>query len=194
MIFTRNPEFGKVKTRIAKEVGDQSALDIYKFLLQHTFSVTKDLEVSKEVYYSEGIPRDDIWDSAFFGKKLQQGEELGTRMENAFKDGFERGFNKIVVIGSDLYDLNKEDLENAFENLDSSDYVVGPAQDGGYYLFGMKNPDYKVFRNKKWGTETVFRETLEDLKNKKVFLLETRNDVDTLEDLKEFEALQHLLN
>ena len=193
LIFTKNPEIGKVKTRLAKKVGNKVALDIYKFLLQHTFSVTKDLKVSKEVYYSEEILNDDLWDRAFFGKKLQQGEDLGERMENAFRNSFESGYKKVVIIGSDLFDLQKKDLETAFENLDTSDFVLGPAEDGGYYLFGMNKMDENVFRNKKWGTDSVFGETMKDLETKKVSLLEVRNDIDTFEDVKEYKALQHLL-
>lgn len=194
LIFTRNPELGKIKTRLAKGVGDQSALEIYKFLLNHTAEVTKRLEVAKEVWYSEDIWKKDIWDNEVFTKKMQQGESLGERMQHAFKEGFENGFEKIIVIGSDLYDLKTEDLLEAFEKLDISNYIIGPAQDGGYYLLGMKKPLYKVFKNKSWGTPTVFSETMEGLKGEEVILLETRNDIDTLEDLKEFEGLKHLLN
>ncbi len=194
IIFTRNPELGKIKTRLAKGVGDQSALEIYKFLLKHTFEVTNKLEISKEVWYSEDIWKEDIWDNDVYTKKMQQGDSLGERMQHAFEEGFKNGFEKIVIIGSDLYDLKTEDLLEAFNELDISNYVIGPAQDGGYYLLGMKKPFYKVFKNKSWGTPTVFSQTMEDLKDKEVILLETRNDIDTLEDLKEFEGLQHLLN
>lgn len=193
LIFTKNPEIGKVKTRLAKEIGNQAALDIYKFLLQHTFLVTKDLKVSKEVYYSEEITEDDLWDPALFGKKIQQGEHLGERMENSFKNGFQRGYKKVVIIGSDLFDLKTDDLVTAFQKLDASDFVLGPAQDGGYYLFGMKKADEKVFRNKNWGTDSVFEETMKDLESQKVSLLEVRNDIDTLEDLKEFKELRRLI-
>lgn len=193
LIFTRNPEFGKTKTRLAKGVGDQSALKIYKFLLNHTAEVTTNLEVAKEVWYSEDIWEEDSWDNDVFAKKLQQGESLGERMQYAFEEGFKNGFEKIIIIGSDLYDLKTEDLLEAFRKLDNSNYVIGPAKDGGYYLFGMKKPFYKIFKNKSWGTSIVFSQTMEDLKDKEVILLETRNDIDTLEDLKEFEDLQHLL-
>jgi rSAM/selenodomain-associated transferase 1 len=194
LIFTRNPELGKIKTRLAKGVGDQSALEIYKFLLNHTAGVTENLEVAKEVWYSEDIWKEDIWNNDVFTKKMQQGDSLGERMQHAFEEGFENGFEKIIIIGSDLYDLKTEDLLDAFKKLGNSNYVIGPAQDGGYYLLGMKKPFYKVFKNKSWGTPTVFSETMEDLEGKEVILLETRNDIDTLEDMKEFEDLQHLLN
>lgn len=191
LIFTKNPQLGKVKTRLAKDVGNQVALDIYKILLEHTLSVTQNLKVFKEVFYSEEIIENDLWNPVFFGKKLQRGINLGERMENAFRSSFERGFKKVVIIGSDLLDLKTEDLLNAFENLDSSDYVLGPAQDGGYYLFGMKKPEEKVFKNKKWGTDSVFAETMKDLESQNVTLLEVRNDIDTFEDIQDCDALQH---
>lgn len=191
LIFTKNPQLGKVKTRLAKDVGNQVALDIYKILLEHTLSVTQNLKVFKEVYYSEEIIENDLWNPVFFGKKLQRGINLGERMENAFRSSFERGFKKVVIIGSDLLDLKTEDLLTAFENLDSSDYVLGPAQDGGYYLFGMKKPEEKVFKNKKWGTDSVFAETMKDLESQNVTLLEVRNDIDTFEDIQDCDALQH---
>ena len=84
IIFTRNPELGKVKTRLAKSVGDESALEIYKFLLKHTVAITKNLNVDKYVFYSENIHRDDIWDPEIFRKKLQTGTDLGEKMQNAF--------------------------------------------------------------------------------------------------------------
>ena len=193
LIFTRNPELGKVKKRLAAGIGDASALKLYKFLLQHTFEVTKALPVEKCVYYSEAIPQEDLWDSRLFQKKLQQGKGLGERMENAFKNAFFEGNSKVVIIGSDLYDLQEEDLKNAFLALDDFDYVLGPASDGGYYLFGMKSLNSQVFRKKTWSTEKVLQETLQDLKNEKLTMLEVRNDIDTVHDLEAHPELQQII-
>lgn len=193
IIFTRNPEFGKVKTRLAAGIGEEAALRLYQILLQHTFEVTKDLNCNKAVYYSEAIPENDLWERGNFQKKHQQGKDLGQRMENAFKNAFSEGYSKAVIIGSDLYDLQEEDLKKAFLALDKNDVVIGPAQDGGYYLLGMKKLNSAVFQNKKWSTSEVLKETLEDLKNEKVCLLEIRNDIDTLEDLKQHKELEELM-
>ena len=193
IIFTRNPELGKCKTRLAATVGNENALDIYKFLLQHTFNITKKLNAAKQVWYSEEIWTNDIWDKTLFDKKLQQGAELGVRMANAFTEGFAAGFEKICVIGSDIYDLKQADLEDAFDSLGDSDYVIGGAEDGGYYLLGMKKFDPNLFQNKNWGTETVLEATLNDLKNEKVHLLEVRNDVDVYEDIAGKEAFEPFL-
>ena len=188
MILTRNPELGKCKTRLAATVGDRAALEIYQFLLQHTVSLTKHLKVEKWVYYSEEIWEDDMWDNAHYQKKLQIGKDLGERMQNAFKEGFQAGFEKIIVIGSDMYNLAQTDLEEAFSKLETHDYVVGPAEDGGYYLLGMKSLNEALFRDKEWGTDTVLADTLQDLKTARVGLLPERNDKDYYEDIKDIKA------
>jgi hypothetical protein len=193
LIFTRNPELGKGKRRLAATVGDESALNIYQFLLNHTVKITSNLYAEKLVYYSEEIWENDIWDNKRFGKKLQIGIDLGARMANAFQEGFQNEFQKIIVIGSDMFDLSQEDIEHAFKALEKNDFVIGPAEDGGYYLLGMKNYMSELFKNKKWGTETVLKETLTDLKDRKTALLETRNDVDYYEDIKDIEAFQPFL-
>lgn len=185
LIFTRNPELGKGKRRLAAKVGDECALNIYKFLLEHTLGITSNLYAEKTVYYSEEIWENDIWKNTIYDKKVQQGKYLGQRMANAFKDGFERGFEKIIIIGSDMYDLDQEDLENAFKQLTQNDFVIGPAEDGGYYLLGMKKLKPELFENKNWGTNTVLKDTLADLKNEKTKLLEIRNDIDQYEDIKD---------
>ncbi len=194
MIFTRNPELGKCKTRLAATIGDQAALEIYKFLLEHTASITQDLNVTKEVHYSIKIRKNDLWDGSIYSKKQQIGEDLGLRMEYAFKQGFSEGYQKIIIIGSDMYDLSKKDLEEAFDALNNYDYVIGPAEDGGYYLFGMKSLNSQVFKNKTWGTETVLQDTLKDLEKQNVKLLEERNDVDYYEDIKDIAAFQKFLS
>lgn len=193
IIFTRNPELGKVKTRLAKSVGDESALEIYKFLLKHTVAITKNLNVDKYVFYSENIHRDDIWDPEIFRKKLQTGTDLGEKMQNAFSELFEMGYEKVLIVGSDIFELGQSDIENAFEVLQTTETVIGPATDGGYYLLGMKERNAALFQNKNWGTSTVLEETLADLRQKKYVLLEERNDVDYYQDIKEIDAFQQFL-
>ena len=193
LIFTRNPELGKCKTRLAAKVGDVAALSIYKFLLDRTVSFTKDLNVSKEVYYSESIWENDIWDSKIFTKKLQTGSDLGQKMSNAFEEGFNSGFKKIIIIGSDMYDLSQKELEDAFSKLENHDFVVGPAEDGGYYLLGMTSLKKELFQKKSWGTHTVLSDTLKDLSNENFCLLQEKNDVDHYEDIKDIPAFQPFL-
>src|SRR5690606_10428407 len=193
MIFTRPPVLGKVKTRLAAVIGDEAALKIYIFLLEHTVSVTRELDVVKQVYYSEKIIPNDIWNNDVYEKKLQSGNDLGERMQNAFKDGFSNGFKNIIIIGSDLFDLCREDLEKAFGLLQDHDFVIGPAEDGGYYLLGMKRMLPQLFQNKAWGTSAVFQETVKDLREENVAYLEYRNDIDVFDDIRGKKEFQQFL-
>jgi len=183
LIFTRNPELGKVKKRLAKTVGNETALEIYKVLLKKTKKATQDLACDKLVYYSEKVIQNDIWGEKKYQKHQQFGENLGIRMKNSFEESFKKNYKKVIIIGSDLYDLSSQDIENAFKELDKNDVVIGPAKDGGYYLLGMKHLHKNIFEDKKWGTETVLKDTLNDLILKKVKLLDTKNDIDVYEDI-----------
>ena len=193
IVFTRNPELGKVKTRLAKTIGNATALKIYIFLLERTRDIAVQVSADKAVYYSVKVRENDIWDANNFQKHQQVGEDLGFRMLHAFKNGFKAGYEKVMIIGSDLYDLTAETIENAFIALEDNEVVIGPAEDGGYYLLGMNSLEEKVFKNKKWGTETVRKNTLEELKDKKVFLLGELNDVDVFEDIEHHPAFQTFL-
>ena len=193
LIFTRNPELGKCKTRLAKTIGDENALSVYKMLLEHTVNITKDLDCDKAVYYSVKVREKDYWDATIYQKHQQYGEDLGIRMRNAFSNAFKSGYKKVLIVGSDLYDLTPKHIEQAINKLDANDVVIGPALDGGYYLLGMKELHENVFINKNWGTETVRKDTLENLKNKKVSLLEILNDIDVFDDIKNYEVFQPYL-
>jgi rSAM/selenodomain-associated transferase 1 len=186
LIFTRNPELGKVKTRLAASIGNQNALEIYIQLLEHTKKVALETPYDKQVLYSEEINHADMWESSLFQKKLQVGSDLGARMHNAFQQGFADGYDKIVIIGSDLIALESDDIIAAIENLDNNDIVIGPAEDGGYYLLGMKKIPSNLFEDKEWGTETVLKDTLLDIANLKYHLLQEKNDIDTYDDIKMF--------
>ena len=185
LIFTRNPELGKVKTRLAKTIGDAKALAVYNDLLLHTMQKTQQLDCDKFVFYDSTIVEEDIWPTANYQKKLQASGDLGQRMQQAFEDLFELGYQNCIIIGSDLFDMKTIIIEDAFEKMLTNDVVIGPAEDGGYYLLGLKKSTALIFENKKWGTETVFQETLKDLKGQQVGLLQTLNDIDTFEDLQQ---------
>tara|TARA_R110000868_G_scaffold720_4_gene5245 strand:+ start:6624 stop:7301 length:678 start_codon:yes stop_codon:yes gene_type:complete len=190
IIFTRNPELGKCKTRLAQTIGDEAALNIYTYLLKHTADVSKNTKADKYVFYSENIIKEDLWNTDFFRKKLQQGSDLGIRMENAFSELFQLGYEKIIIIGSDLLDLKTEEIDDAFQILANNDVVIGPAKDGGYYLLGMKTLDSNIFKNKKWGTSTVLKDTLNNIENSSFSLLEELNDIDTFDDIRPYQQLK----
>ena len=183
LVFVRNPELGKVKTRLAKTIGDKDALKIYTILLQHTESVLHKVSSDKVVYYSEEIQSNDLWDNALYQKKLQKGADLGARMQNAFETAFKDTYEKVVIVGSDLFDLNPNHIKEAFTALENHEVVLGPSLDGGYYLLGMKKMHPAVFKNKQWGTDSVLESTLKNLNQQNVKLLEALNDIDTFEDL-----------
>jgi rSAM/selenodomain-associated transferase 1 len=189
IIFAKNPILGKAKTRLAASIGEKKALVIYKKLIEKTANIIGELSIEKELYYSDFIEKNDVWNNKVTRKKTQRGKSLGERMENAFKKGFAEGYKNIVIIGTDLWDLETLEIEKAFESLEKNEGVIGPAQDGGYYLLGLSKWNPTVFQNKKWGTSTVLNETLACFDNKIVDNLKTKNDIDTIEDLRAFPDL-----
>jgi rSAM/selenodomain-associated transferase 1 len=193
IIFTRNPELGKVKTRLAATIGNQSALEIYKLLIHHTVRITSTINANRYVFYSENIQQNDAWNPSIFKKELQNGKDLGERMQNAFDLLFKKGYQKIVIVGSDIYELNSQDIEGSFITLKTSSYVIGPAKDGGYYLLGMRQLNKNIFENKNWGTDTVFKDTIENLKENVVVLLSEKNDIDIYDDIKNMEVFNQFL-
>ena len=194
IIFTRNPELGKVKSRLAADVGKQAALDIYKFLLEHTHKVTSSLKVDKQVWYSNEVPKVDIWNEGSFSKHDQlKDDDLGKRMQQAFEEGFNKGYKNISIIGSDLYDISQADLENAFAKLKNNEAVIGPASDGGFYFLGLSKMISEIFANKNWGKDSVLADCLKDLEKYNFEQLPVRNDVDYLSDIINEDAFKPFL-
>ena len=193
IIFTRNPELGKVKTRLATTIGDAAALEVYHKLLEHTVDITQTLKVDKFIFYSEQIQENDHWDTTIYYKELQKGTNLGERMHHAFELLFKKGYRQIIIVGSDIFELTTKNIQEAFTGLDTANFVVGPALDGGYYLLGMNTLNKSLFEHKKWGTSTVLKATLKNLANEKVALLATKNDIDTYDDLKKSSEFNQFL-
>jgi len=191
MIFIRNPELGKVKTRLAKTIGDERALYIYNLLLNHTNKVSKGVNADKAVFYSDYINSNDQWKTDGFIQFSQKGNDLGEKMKNAFQKAFKMGYKKVVIIGSDCFDLSEKIITDAFTILNESDVALGPAKDGGYYLLGMKTVYPTLFQNKLWSAENVLLDTLLDLSNLDVSfkLLPTLSDIDEEKDLLQYENL-----
>lgn len=187
LIFYRNPALGKVKTRLARTVGNERALTIYQHLATHTLFVTKNIAVQKAVYYSDHIENDDLWDNMKFQKFVQSGASLGQRMSDAFRSGFASGYTSICVIGTDCFELTSSIIKDAFDKLRKADAVIGPAVDGGYYLLGMNAYHPSLFENKSWSTDTVAAETVEDFLRQgfRFDQLVMLSDVDEEKDLPE---------
>ena len=184
IIFAKNPVLGRCKTRLAKGIGPENALAVYRILLQHTAQTTRSLKVDKEVFYTDFIDHEDSWDSTIFKKGLQRPGDLGQKMQAAFEAGFKKGYQKIVLIGTDLISLEASDIEKAFKALDSNTVIFGPALDGGYYLIGLSQMKPELFKNIPWSTAEVLTKSLEKIDHT-YQLLQIKNDIDTEEDLAE---------
>ena len=192
IIFVRNPELGKVKTRLAKEIGDEQTLQVYIELLHHTHDITLDVDADRFVYYADYINDNDLWENKNFKKKLQEGKTLGNRMMLAFFELFQQGYSKIIIVGSDCPELTAFIIEDAFDKLDNTEVVIGPSSDGGYYLLGLTKLIPELFNNKQWSTDTVLADTIKDavsLKKSCSFLMELY-DIDTADDLRRYLEMQ----
>ncbi len=186
IIFTKNPEAGRVKTRLAHGVGEEKALEVYEILRQHTAIVTAKVHTERMVFYSRFIPSSDLFCTEQFTPRLQEGVDLGERMLHAISTGFATGFRHIVLIGTDCYELSSNILDDAFSALERSDAVVGPAIDGGFYLIGLNMLIPELFLNRQWSTPEVLKETIETLQSRAISyeLLSALSDIDTFDDLK----------
>ena len=183
----RNPVLGQVKTRLAKDIGDERACAIYLQLLEHTLKITRSLSFRKFIYYADEVSDYDLWSVPGYTKRMQSGTNLGERMLNSFKELFEQGFTRIVIIGSDCLQLQTENLQEAVTLLESNTAVIGPASDGGYYLLGLTKLYPVLFVNKPWSTDQVLTKTIDDFNNQGISyaLLEELSDIDDITDLEE---------
>ena len=208
IVFIRNADPGRVKTRLAADLGEQATLNVYLHLVAHTMKQAMGARAEADVfvYFSREIP--DRWPDLnrdgfpvsesgmeiFRGASLrvQKGGDLGQRMKQAFREVFSGGYGRAAIIGSDCPELAASHLEQAFSALATHDTVAGPASDGGYYLLGMRTLHPGVFDDKAWSTDTVLRRTIQDFQRAglRTFLLPELRDMDDLED---FRQLKHLL-
>lgn len=184
-VFFRTPEYGRVKTRIAAEIGDGMALQLYRLMLAETFEKTDSLKNAEVYYFYEGsVPVIGSSDRRTY--MPQAGADLGEKMRNAFRTLLNSGYCRICLIGADSPDLPVSYIDEAFRRLDMCDIVIGPARDGGYYLIGMKQMYERLFDNISWGTDRVFEETLSAIREyyagSGYSLLPEWYDIDTIDD------------
>ena len=180
---------GAVKSRLAKTVGDKSALSIYTEFLKILECTLNECLEDVIIYFSETITNDYFNN---YTKKVQVGNDLGERMQSAFQDGFSQGYKKIVLIGSDIPDLQSNHIQSAFESLTSTKVVFGPSHDGGYYLIGLSEFLTQPFELHQWSTQDVLSNSLNELEKVDISyaLIEKLNDIDTFEDLLSSRALK----
>lgn len=198
LIFIKNPQLGRVKTRLAATVGDKMALECYQRLLDFTRRISIETKAERHLFYADFIDDKDNWPADYFHKKIQIFGNLGDRMKAAFHSIFNENSqfvyqNSLVVIGSDCAELTPEILNAAFEKLKRTSFVIGPSLDGGYYLLGMNRFEPSIFDDIEWSTPSVFQKTLEkmDALGLEVSLLPTLSDIDTEADWLEFATHLH---
>lgn len=189
IIFLKYPEKGKVKTRLAKTVGTKEALKIYRQFIKITLDkLRKFKEINQFIFY---IPKGkkkllEKSYSSNFTYCLQRGKDLGERMYNALSFINRLGYKQVIIIGTDSPTLPSRFIYQAFSKLNNVDLVLGPCNDGGYYLISIKKPIKELFEDIDWSTNRVFNQTLQKAKhlNLKVKILPCWYDIDTIEDLK----------
>lgn len=182
IIFQKNPELGKVKTRLAQTTGDEEALKIYEYLIDRTLESVEDLNADKLRFFSSFIPDCNANPSHFYF--LQKDGNLGDKMQDAFGTAFDMEYSKVLIIGTDCPEISTELLESAFDSLEQSQITIGPATDGGYYLLGMRNYLPELFDGINWSTALVLKETISKIKeiDSSYMLLKTLSDIDTEAD------------
>lgn len=208
LIFTKYPTPGYAKTRLIPAIGADSAADVSRQLTQRVVRVVREhIKLSSHftisrIFYSSKSPQDSSLMRDWLGEPdaeyesreelhPQSGGDLGDRLSSAFKQSFENDVNKVVVVGADIPEIDGEVLCEAFEKLNRTDVVIGPAVDGGYYLLGMKRPQPFLFEGIPWSTEKVFANTTRKASEGNLSVAELRvlRDVDRPEDLAYFKEI-----
>ncbi len=191
IVFMRYPEAGKVKSRLASSLGPIAAADIYAKLLYRTLGVVDDFkydhpEIDIFLFFSPKEKETEVRES-FLGPwqtVAQTGRHLGEKMSAAFKKVRGKGYNQVVIIGTDISDIDSTDLKDAFNALRGGHFVIGPAHDGGFYLLGLPFESELPFCSEAWGDDLVFERTLRILeKLGSVSVLKLRHDIDRNSDL-----------
>jgi hypothetical protein len=186
VLFAKFPEPGKVKKKIGQVIGMESSAKLCEAFINDL--IAKNAEKDYDLYLSFiGHQHKESYRSMFPHAILyvQRGQDLSSNMFCTFEDLLD-DYEKLIVIGCDVPDLSSDVIVRAFNALDFYDVVIGPAEDGGFYLVGMKEP-HDIFCNLNWGTPTLLQEQIENIKRKNLshVLLETMPDVDTIEELKQ---------
>lgn len=197
LVFARLPELGKVKTRLAATLGDERTLVIYETMLRELLTSigqsTPEMEI--EIMWAAAASANGQALRHAFGDRalaMQTGVTLGDRLAMAFSERFFfHRTQKIVAIGVDDPQLPRAIIDHAFALLDSCEWVIGPATDGGYYLIGCRAAAFEaaIFTDGiEWGSEKVLAETLEKIRESgsSVANLPMRSDIDTAEDLEKY--------
>ncbi len=190
VVFVRYPRPGRVKTRLARGVGDRAAAALYKAMAERTVLCARELKLSLpvdvEIMFEGGsVESMALWLGRGLRYVRQSGEDLGRDMAESFRTSFADGYKRVVLIGSDCPLLDGHILKAAFASLDVHDVVIGPAADGGYYLIGMKRYHPSLFEGIEWGCDEVFEDTKREVRRMGLSLYElpVLSDIDRASDL-----------
>lgn len=195
VVFAREPLLGKVKSRLAIEIGAQEALAVYRAMLARLGQLLTQAQIASwDLWVTSNCSHKDFL--SICNKTniyIQNGQDLGARMDDAIQQTLrQENVESVVLIGTDCPALTERYLDQALLALDSgTDVVLGPAEDGGYVLVGMRRPITALFEDIPWGTDQVMSRTLEALKAHELSyeLLDTLWDVDRPEDLVRLQSL-----
>ncbi len=189
LFFVKYPAPGKVKTRLAKDLGLAVATELYRNFALDILATLQNLNINFKIVFAPADSKDQFqqWLGKEYSYIPQAGQHLGQRMKNAFVQAFSEGFKDVIVIGSDSPDLPEVLLRGALSVLDAHDVVIGPSSDGGYYLIGFTRNTFlpEAFERVSWSSNKVFEQTVNILKQHRqsLYLLPQWHDVDTLADL-----------
>ena len=188
IIFTRYPEVGKTKTRLIPALGEEGAAKLQKKLTEDTIQKLSEVPVQFRVYFSGG--NEELmkqWLGNHYCYYPQSEGNLGDKLIAALTETFSEEVEKVVIIGIDCPDLDASLINQAFSELSDQDLVLGKAEDGGYYLIGLRDCIPELFQGITWGTDQVLRETvaIAEKLELKISYLPLLNDIDTPEDLEQ---------
>lgn len=162
LIFLKYPAPGQVKTRLASELGNEAAAEIYRASVELTLSRLEFFRRESVICVDppEAVEKTRQWLEGSWQLCAQQGATLGDRLKAATRQAFAEGAKRVIVIGTDSPWLFPADIARAFETLEGADIALGPTEDGGYYLIGLSKDMPLVFDGIAWSSPTVFDETL----------------------------------
>ena len=187
IVFAKAPRPGRVKTRLAADLGAQEAARVYRRLGRRVLDAVREGPYRTLVYYdppdAEAEMRDWLGGESLEFRPQTEGD-LGERMVRAFEEAL-RDADRACIMGTDVPALRAALVVQALERLESADVVLGPAEDGGYYLMALSRPHPEIFRDVPWSTADVLGATLERTRRAglRESLLPVLKDVDTAADL-----------
>ncbi len=198
ILFVKAPVLGAVKTRLAKGLGARAALMLYRAFVADILVLLGRMDLPLRIFYYPESQSElmEEWLGAGVSLHAQHGDNLGERMHDAFCRTAAEGFDRILLVGSDVPELDEQVIGRAFSELETHPAVIGPACDGGYYLIGFRKKAIfrEAFAGIKWGTPEVLQKTLQQfqLNKKHAALAPTLKDIDTCEDWQDLAArLKH---